>query len=215
MYPIYLISNTSPNDKAVIHLPMLGTSWLTPAIDFSRYDGIILTSKNGAEAMERIDAAWKTLPVICVGSATKKTAAAYGADVIETGNGYGDAIYDLIRERYAHLRWLYARPKVVASDFAERLRKAGTAIDEAVVYETVCNAEAPQPELPEEAVLIFTSPSALRCFEQRYRLLPTHTLVVIGTTTQKAADGHRVHVAPEPTVDACVTLAKQLAKDQP
>lgn len=215
MLPIYLISNTPTNDEAVTHLPMLETSWLTPPIDFDKYDGIILTSKNGVEALERIDTVWKTLPVICVGSATKQTAAAYGAEVIDTGNGYGDAIHDLILERYADRRWLYARPKVVASDFAERLRKAGTDVDQAVVYETVCNAEAAPTELPKDAVLIFTSPSALRCFKRRYRLLPTHTLVVIGTTTQKAAEGHRVHVAPEPTVNACITLAKHLAKEQP
>lgn len=214
MLPILLISNTPSNDSSVTQLPLLTTKWLQPAITFGDYDGVVLTSKNGVKALERIDPSWKKLPVLCVGNATKSAAESVGAHIIDCGSGYGDDIYDLIRERHAQQRWLYARPKVAASDFAERLREAGIVIDDAVVYETVCSAQDIEAEIPDKAVLIFTSPSALHCFQSRFTILPSHTLVVIGKTTQKALAGHQVHVAPEPAIASCVALAKQLAKEE-
>ena len=209
--PIFLISITPPNDTDVIHLPLLKTVFAHPKIDLDRYEGIILTSKQGVEAMEAIDPQWKSLPVLCVGKATQKHAEALGANVLERSDGYGAGLYDIVMQRYTDKHWLYARPKVVASDFAERLRQKGVRIDEAVVYETVCDAANNDTAIPDDAILIFTSPSALHCFTSRYDIAPSHDLVVIGKTTAKAIDERqRVHLAAEPSVAACIALAKQL-----
>jgi len=213
--PIYLVSNTPAHDESVIHLPLLVTRWLYPAIDLSRCDGIIFTSKNGVDAMERIDTAWKKLPALCVGSATRKRVMELGGEVTGTAGGYGDELYALVKAYHADKRWCYARPKVVASDFAQRLRREGIALEEHVVYETVCRAETVSATVPDDAVLIFTSPSALHCFLSRFSLLDSHEIVVIGRTTRDALPGRRVHVASEPTVAACIALAKQLQKEAP
>lgn len=213
--PIYLISVTPPNDPGIIHLPILETKWLRPPIDLTRCDGIILTSKNGIEALERIDPAWKTLPVLCVGKATKRRAEELGSEVLALSDGYGDGLYDIIRTHYAQKRWLYARPKVIASDFAQRLRENGIEIEEAIVYETLCRAEKITENIADNAVLIFTSPSALECFIGRFDFSPAQEIVVIGRTTQKSLLGRHAHVAPEPTVASCIALAKQLAKESP
>ncbi|WP_345985786.1 uroporphyrinogen-III synthase [Sulfurimonas sp. HSL-1656] len=212
--PIYLLSVTPSTDPDVIHLPILETEWLQPKVDLSRIDGIIFTSKNGVDALEKIAPEWKTLPVLCVGKGTQQRAVALGGTVAETVKGYGEMLYDLIRERFARSRWLYARPKTVASDFASRLRSEGIAVEEAVVYETVCRADKLDVSIPDDCVLIFTSPSALACFQSRFSLTPAQTLVAIGRTTQSSLPGRTVHIAPEPTVASCITLAKQLAKEQ-
>lgn len=209
--PIFLVSITPAHDPEITHLPLLQTRWLTPLIDLQRYDGIIFTSKNGVEAMERIAPEWKTLSAVCVGKATAQAVSRHGGSVAATAGGYGDDIAAVIAQRFADRRWLYARPKKTASDFAAQLRSLGIALDEAVVYETVCADNAPLPSLPDSAVLIFTSPSALHCFEGRYALRASYALVVIGTTTKAALKHPHVHLASEPTVDACVTLAKTLA----
>jgi uroporphyrinogen-III synthase len=211
--PVYLISITPYRDPDIIHLPLLGTQWLKPSIDFLCTDGIIFTSKNGVDALQRIDPAWKHLPVLCVGKATEERAIALGADVLASADGYGDGLYDIIRRHYPEKRWLYARPKVIASDFAASLRHIGVTVNEAIVYETVCRAENIDVSLADDAVLIFTSPSALQCFHSRFDILPTHRIVVIGKTTAKSLSGYVVHIAPEPTVASCVAVAKQLAKE--
>ncbi|MEJ2468288.1 MAG: uroporphyrinogen-III synthase [Campylobacterales bacterium] len=211
--PIYLISFTPPNDPGIIHLPMLATNWRHPTIDLTRYDGIILTSKNGIEALERIDPAWKSVPVLCVGKATQRRAEELGCKVLAVSDGYGNGFYDIVRTRYADKRWLYARPKVVASDFAQRLRDDGIAVEEAVVYETRCEAKKVTEKIAENAVLIFTSPSAVACFQSWFDFHPAQGIVVIGHTTGKSVPDRPVHVAQEPTVASCISLAKQLAKE--
>lgn len=211
--PIYLVSVTPPEDPEIIHLPMLQTHWLHPDADLTAVNGIIFTSKNGVEAMERIDPAWKTLPLVCVGTATSRYARTLGAEHIETGDGYGAGLTQRLRAHPHGFRWLYARPKVVASDFAAQLRREGFLIDEAVVYETVCAPGDDNAVPAAPAVLIFTSPSALACFRSRYALQPGHTVVVIGKTTRNSIPDHPVYVASEPTVSACVALAKKLAKE--
>ncbi len=209
--PIVLTSVTQSDDPDVTHLPLLGTRFFSPAVDLSRYDGIILTSKQGVEAIERIDPAWKSLDVLCVGKATENKIVSLGAKILERSDGYGAGLYDIVKRRHAGRRWLYARPKVVASDFAQRLRNDGITVDEVVVYETVCEDGGETP--PKNAVLIFTSPSALKCFEKRFAIVPTQDVVVIGRTTAQAARTHaHVHMAPEPSVRACVALAKHIAK---
>ena len=211
--PIFLVSLTPSDDTGIIHLPLLGTAWLRPVLDLSQYDGIILTSKNGVDALERIDPAWKELPVLCVGKATRQRAAALGAVVLDTADGYGDGVGELLLTRYRTMRWLYARPKVVASDFAVKARANGVRLEEVVVYETVCRAEEIDTEAARDAVLIFTSPSAAKCYLTRFALRDTQTIVVIGHTTATALEGCPVHCASEPTVAACVALAKKLAKE--
>ncbi len=214
--PIFLVSITPPNDPDVVHLPLLETVFLKPEIGLERYDGIILTSKQGVEAIETIDPQWKQLPVLCVGKATQKRAESLGANVLERSDGYGAGLYDIVMRRYSDRRWLYARPKVVASDFAGRLRQKGVRIDDAVVYETVCGTANSDTAIPADAILIFTSPSALRCFTSRYDIVPTQELVVIGKTTAQAlGKGRRVHLAAEPSVAACIALAKQLRGGTP
>lgn len=212
--PIYLVSITPTDDPDVVHLPLLSTVWLTPDMDLSQTQGIILTSKNGIEALERIAPEWKKLPVVCVGKATQTRAEAAGAKILAAADGYGNELYTLILERFADKKWLYARPKVVASDFANRLNQAGVAVTEAIVYETVCTADDIDTRIDDDAVLIFTSPSALHCFTRHFTLLPSHAVVAIGRTTRKALNGHTVHLAAEPTVHSCITLAKQLAKER-
>lgn len=210
--PIYLVSITPTADTGVIHLPILATQWLNPSIDLVHIDGIIFTSKSGVDAMERIDPSWKRLPVLCVGEATLRRVTELGGRVLDKGGGYGEDLFEIVRARYADKQWLYARPKVIASDFAQRLRDTGVAVEEAVLYETVCRAESVSASVAGNAVLIFTSPSALRCFRSRYEILPGHDVVVIGKTTQNALPDHAVYTASEPTVASCIALAKKLSK---
>lgn len=209
---IYLVSLTPTTEQNVIHLPLLRTHWLAPRLELTKHDGIVVTSKTGVDALERIDPAWKQLPTVCVGNATHRRALQLGAKVAATADGYGDTLFEMIRMQGHERRWLYARPTIAASNFAQRLRSEGIMIEEAVVYETKCTEETEPVVIANDAIVIFTSPSALHCFEKRFELHESHTIVAIGTTTRKAFGDRKVHVAAEPTVLACITLARALAK---
>lgn len=213
MRPIYLVSKTSHHETAgVIHIPILSIHFLTPLINFDDYDGIIVTSKQGALALSHYSPDWERLHVICVGDLTAQAMRELGAKHVETANGYGEGLLDVLTRQKDRQKWLYCRPKMIASSWPSRAREAGIIIDEVIVYETQCNQTTEKIEITPDAVLIFTSPSSIECFCARYELLPTYDVVAIGKTTQNALPlGCKSQLAENTTVESCVKTAKELA----
>jgi len=206
---IFLFSKTP--HSGVTHLPILETLFFQPAIDFSRYDAIVLTSKQAVAALEKISPDWRSVPVLSVSSKTAETVRKAGGKLLETGGGYGDSLAEIIIKKYASYRWLYPRPRVVASDFKESVLKAGVKMDALIVYETTCNPACQNIELPDDATLIFTSPFTVACFLEFFELKTSHKVVVIGKTTAKALPRQIKYCMPdEATVDAAVLLAQKL-----
>ncbi len=207
--PIYLFSKTP--HPGVTHIPLLVTRHFFPAIDFSAYDLIIATSKEVFVSLEAMQPEWKAIPFLCISEATAKAAKDAGVRVADAAEGYGTSIEERVLQQHGREKILYLRAKVVASDFALSLRSAGVALDEAVVYETSCNAEVLGESIEEDAVLIFTSPSAVECFLSKQTLLPTQHLIAIGETTRAALPAKREVFMPErPSVALSVALAKKL-----
>lgn len=206
---IFLFSKTSHPD--VTHIPILATRFFQPEIDFSAYDAIVLTSKQAVTALEKISLEWKMLPALCVASKTAETVEKAGGKLLEAGDGYGDSLTDIIMDNYASYRWLYPRPAVVASDFKERVKRAGVRMDDVIVYETSCNQACRDITLPEGAILVFTSPFTIACFMEFFTFKSSYRVVVIGKTTAKALPKNIKYQMPDlPTVDASVLLAKKL-----
>ena len=209
--PIYLVSKTSHHETAgVIHIPILSIHFLTPLINFDDYDGIIVTSKQGALALKHYSPDWGKLQVICVGEATAKIMGDLGAKHIDCADGYGMSIFNVLRQYRG--KWLYCRPKTIASSWPSRAREAGLIIDEVIVYETTCNEAMAKIEIADNSVLIFTSPSSIECFLQKYLIKPTHDIVVIGKTTQKALPlGVKSIISETTSVESCVEIGLKLA----
>ncbi len=209
--PIYLISKTSyDNAIDVIHIPILCIKYLQPKIDFSLYDGIIVTSKEGARALQSYDIDWKKLDILCVGESTASEIAAMGGCNITAASGYGDSILEVLENQYN--RWLYIRPRAIASSWPQKARLMGKKIDEVVIYETTCNDDMEKINIAKNSVLIFTSPSSIECFSKRTQILPTHDVVVIGTTTQKALPfGIKSVLSSQTSIDSCILKAREIA----
>ncbi|MDP3465507.1 MAG: uroporphyrinogen-III synthase [Sulfuricurvum sp.] len=214
MRPIYLISKTS--FRGVIHLPVLSIRYLAPEIDFTRYEGIVVTSKQGALALGHYSPNWEKLHVVCVGESTAQAMKQLGAVHITIAEGYGDTIFNALKSDKQPKRWLYCRPKMIASSWPSRARDAGMLIDEVIIYETACNTAMEPQEIAEDGVLIFTSPSSIECFLKYYEILPTHSIVVIGTTTQNALPfGIPSTLSETTSVESCVEKGQKLAISSP
>lgn len=204
---IFLFSKTPY--AGVNHIPLLKVTYLQPDIDFSLYDYIIATSKEVFTALNKIGA-WKHLPILAVSSSTAEAAQDEGAAVLDIADGYGEDIVRMIREKYPDLKALHPHAKVVAYDIETALKASGIWVDSAVVYETSC-LQGRAIDLPADAVCIFTSPSAVACFEKRYRFLPTYKIVCIGETTRSALpEGVAAVVSEKTSVASCVRRAESL-----
>ncbi len=206
---IFLFSKTSHPD--VTHVPVLNTLFLQPTINFDDYDAIVLTSKQAVTALDKISPKWKSVPALSIASKTEDMVRESGGKLLDRGNGYGDSLDDIIVKKYADMRWLYPRPKIVASNFKERVKERGIVMDDVIVYETSCNPSCKDIELPEDAILIFTSPFTIECFLEFYEFKEEYQVIAIGKTTAKALPSEIKYLMPEtPNVDACVALAEQL-----
>lgn len=209
--PIYLISKTP--FPGVLHIPILKTRFFTPEIDFSVYDGLLITSKQVLKALKPYSQSWKNLPIIAVSETTAEAFRMVGCTVAAVAQGYGEGIAQIVSEQFPERRWLYLRPVIVAGGWVEEAVKSGVSIDQAVVYETDCDEEAAGSEIASDAVLIFTSPSGVECFCKKQKLLPTHTVIAIGKTTQKALpEGVDSSLADKTSVASAVEKARVLAK---
>jgi len=208
---IYLFSKTSHPD--VTHVPILNTTFLTPKINFNNYDAIVLTSKQAVTALENISPEWKSVPALTIASKTEEMVKNAGGVLLDRGDGYGDSLDDIIASKYASLRWLYPRPRVVASNFKDRVKAHGIAIDDVIVYETSCNDKCSETVLPERAILIFTSPFTIECFMKFYEFKSSYRVIAIGRTTAASLPKTVDYEMPDtPNVDACVSLGKKLSE---
>jgi len=209
--PIYLVSKTSHHETVgVVHIPILSIHFLTPDIDFNLYEGIVVTSKQGALALNHYAIKWEKLHVICVGQATAQEVKKQGAIHIDVADGYGESIFDVSRQYRG--KWLYLRPKMIASSWPAHAREEGMILDEVIIYETTCNEAMEKLEIADDGVLIFTSPSSIECFLQKYLFKSTHDIVVIGKTTQNALPlGIKSILSETTSVESCVEKAQELS----
>jgi len=208
--PVYVLSSTQVD--GAINLPVIKTEFFDAEINIDDFDILIFTSKNGVKGLDRLGVEWKGKPSIAIGEAT--------ADVIKklrgrvsfvSGEAYGDELAMEITKRYRFLKFLYPRAKEIASSLPEILRQKGSDITEVVVYETLCADicfDAPQ----EGSAIIFSSPSAVKCFFEKFGWNNNYKCIAIGKTTAAAIDFcNEVHISPKQTLESAVAYAKNLS----
>ncbi len=212
MRSIYLFSISSHPDA--VSVPSLSITFFKPDLDFSKYDAFIITSKQASKALQQYQTqSYISIPALCVSQASAKSYEALGGKVLDVGGGYGDNLREKIKNYPKSMRWLYLRAKVVASDFVVKCKKEGYNIDEIVMYESSCSQDILNVKVPEDAVLIFTSPSSLECFLQTHTLSKRSRVIVIGKTTAQAVPkGIEYHLSESTTVESCMELAKRVQK---
>jgi len=178
-------------------------------LDTKGYDTLMFTSKQAVKSAEAIDPNWKLLPCIAIGGATKKQIEAFGGEVIHHPESfYGESLSRDIVRAFADRNILYLRPKEVSFDARSYLAKEGIALGEQIIYETSCIRYGKQSCPEPGSVIVFTSPSTIRCFLRNFSWRSDYTAVVIGNAT-------KVHLPPEaetivadrPLIDACIKKA--------
>jgi len=210
MKPIYLFSISSHPDA--ISVNSLAIKFLKPSIDFSKYDYLIVTSKQTSEALKQYETQeYIDKKALCVSVASASSFESLGGTVLDTGAGYGDNLVDKIKSYPKEKKWLYLRAKVVASDFVEVCKSDGYDIDEEIVYESECSQQILDVDVEDKSILIFTSPSSLSCFLKTHKISKKSKVIVIGKTTAKAVPKEIEYIlSKETTIDSCMEIAFNL-----
>jgi len=192
---IFLFSKTGYPE--VTHIPILVPTYVHTSINFSNYDYIIATSKEVFTALDKLGD-WRHLPVLAISDSTAEYAKKQGGKILDIAEGYGKSIVGIVENKYADLKALHPHAKIIAFDLHSALKSLNISIDSFTVYETSCS-KASKIDLPSDAICIFTSPSSVKCFEEKYEFLPNFRIVCIGETTASALPNNLDYVISEKT----------------
>ncbi len=198
--------------EGINSLPTIEFKLIASKLDLNGFDTILFSSKQAVIFADKLNPAWKERFIIAVGPATANIAKELGAkEIYYPKNYYGKELAKDVLKYFQNKKILYVRPKVISFDSKNFLAQYGITIQEAIIYETKCKSYQ-NKTLPKNAIIIFTSPSTIKCFLKSFEWDESFKAVVIGKSTlKKLPQFIKASVAKEPTIDACVELAKKMA----
>jgi len=193
---------------------MISFSLIADDINFEGIDTLLFTSKQAVISADTIDKSWKQYPSVAIGDATKRKIEELGGEVIYTPkNFYGESLAKDIEHYFSTKKLLYLRPKIVSFDSKSYLERAGISIKEEILYETSCSSYNRIEKPKNGAVIIFTSPSTIKCFFKSFKWQDDYTAVLIGEATKAHLPKKcRFFVAERPLIDSCVEKALEIVK---
>jgi len=212
MKKLYLFSTTSHPDT--ISINSLDFTFFKPDIDFAFYDYLIITSKQTINALEQYDREqYICKKALCVSDSSAEYFESLGGSILDSASGYGDDLGSIIKTYPKDVKWLYIHGKVTASDFSKVMLDKGFTIDEHVLYESRCSNEILDVEVEKDAVLIFTSPSSVKCYLKNNQIKQSNKVVVIGKTTAKALPQNvKYEFSEQRSIASCIEKAKTITK---
>lgn len=209
---IYILSEKKYD--GAVNLPSIMIKYHTKEIDLRGYDALVFSSKNGVNAIDMINPAWRDIPAYSIGSATSQAIEDLGGRVVYSArSSYGDDFAEEIKARLSGKRVLFLRAKVVTSSLNRILKDAGVLLEEEVVYETLCTPCKDLQKPSQGAIMIFSSPSTIACFFRCFAWEESYQAVVIGYKTASFMPKNVPFLqADKQTIPSCIQLAQKLSK---
>jgi len=191
--------------EGALSLPLLDFEYFTPKIDLDKYDALIITSKEAVAALGYLN--WQDKKVYCVGEATAKLIpkVAYSQK-----SGGAQELVQYLKINAKEEKLLYCRAQEVSVDIAELI-----VCDEVILYRSFCK-ELPNGTLPDNAIIIFSSPSTIQCFLQRFTFKMTYSAIALGKTTQDALKNATItsKLSPSTAISDAIEYAKSVRQMQ-
>lgn len=210
---IYLFSATPFEDEEVTHIPIIQINFLTcKTFTCKDFNALLFTSKHAVRALDMICTEWKSIPSYVIGNATAKEVKKLGGRVeFISKSAYGDEFAQEIHPLLKDKKILFPRAKEVVSDIKTILTPLF--LQELIVYETKCSLCKNIKKPLKNSILIFTSPSTLKCFLKYFSLDKSYKIICIGTKTSHVLPkGFTCKIPTNQSIQECVKLAKKLKK---
>ena len=207
MSNIYLLSNVKSNQNDVNNFSIFDINFIKPDIDFTLYDALIFTSKNAIYSLEYYNIDYKQIPSYAIALKTANILKECGANIVYTGiSGHGNEFANEIKEQLLDKKVLYVRAKKIVSSLVNILK-----CDEIIVYETICKNKININSIKENAIIVFTSPSTIKCFFEQHVWHVTYLAICIGKTTASYLPNEVNYlISNETSIDSCIELARTI-----
>lgn len=201
--------------EGIDNLPMIEFNLVANSLAVDGRDTLIFTSKQAVQSAYSIDQNIIHYPALTIGSATQKAFESLGGKVLYSANKfYGRELAKDIEKYFRHKKLLYLRPKKVSTDIKQLLQNSSIDIQEQMIYETSCRSYNQTTKPPKDSIIIFTSPSTIRCFLENFQWESSYIAIVIGEATLKHLPlNARYAIATEPLIKSCIEKALEIKKD--
>lgn len=210
MPKIYILSELKFD--GVINIPVLKINYLVKEDNLSKYDALIFTSKNAVYSLNSFNKQWKNIASYAIAQKTADVIKKEGGDVKYIGkSSHGDDFAKELFEVLKDKKVLYIRAKKVVSSLVSLLKEKKIDISQLITYETACNEKLPDIKIEKNAVIIFSSPSTIKCFFKKYSWNKSYKAVVIGKTTAKYLPSDvDFTISPSTSLEKCIEVAQSL-----
>jgi len=197
--------------EGVTNIPLLGIEFLPKEIDLNKYDALLFTSKNAIYSLDSFNKDWKNISSYAIAKKTQNVIEEAGGIVEFVGkSGHGDDFAHELKTILMGKKVLYIRAKKVVSKLTQILKENNIDISELVTYQTKCNECKDSIEIPKESIIIFSSPSTIKCFFSLYKWDKSYKAIVIGKTTASYLPADiSYEISPTQSIDDCIDLAKK------
>ncbi|WP_373000838.1 uroporphyrinogen-III synthase [Sulfurimonas sp.] len=206
---IYLLNNNKV--KFAKNIPLFDIKYIKQDINFSNYDALIFSSKNGVLAVDSISEDWRKIPSYAISEQTAKLIKDFDAKLVFSGKQkHGDEFaYEILPELKGK-KVLYLRAREIVSDFINILNSNGVKCEDIIVYENNF-IEQTEKTLPKNSKIIFSSPSTVKYFFKVFSWNDSYTAISIGNTTAKYFPKNvKPIIADKTSLKACVDKALEV-----
>ena len=202
---IYILSDKKID--GAINLPVFKINFIEQNIEFDNYDALVFTSKNALYSLEYHNQNWQTIPAYAIAPMTADIIKQYNGNLVFTGvSNHGDQFALEIQPKLQNKKVLYLRGSKVVSNLIDILQ-----CDDKIVYESVCKKNNQNLKPPINSIIIFSSPSTIKCFLENYTWDKSYQAISIGNTTAKYFPKYITPIISDTTsLKSCVKKAQEL-----
>jgi len=210
---IYLLSPIVVDDLDIKKLDIFDIGFIKYRIDFHLYDALLFTSKNAIYSLQNNNE-WKDIPSYAISNKTANILKDNNSNLVFTGtSGHGDDFANELIPKLQNKKVLYIRAKEVVSNLVNILNSNNVVCDEIVTYETICKTYDEKEQPIKNSIIIFSSPSTIKCFFNNFTWDNSYFAVVIGKTTAKYLPSYiNYKIAQKTSIESCIQMAKSFSK---
>jgi len=212
MSDIYLLSNVKSKEEDIINLPLLKIKFIEPKEDLNTYDALIFTSKNAIFSLENFNIDYKKIPSYAIAPKTAQILIEHNSNLVYTGeSSHGNEFANEIKQTLKGKNVLYIRAKKVVSSLEDILIKNSVKCDSLIVYETACSTQKNNVNIKDNSIIIFTSPSTIECFLNKYKWDNSYVAICIGKTTASYLPKNtKYFISKLTSINSCIELARTI-----
>ncbi len=207
---IYILSDKKINGAK--NIPVIDITYIQQDIDYNLYNSLIITSKNALYSIDSMNEKWKNIPIYAIAPQTANIVKKLGGNLEFIGtDGHGDKFALELIDKLKGKKALYIRGEKVVSNLINILKQNNISCDETIVYKTVCKEYKQFGQLPKDSIIIFSSPSTIKCFFKNTTWDESFKAVCIGDTTAKYLPSHiKPYIADTTSLESCVEKGLEL-----